>query len=427
MQPERVKGTRDFPPEEMKLREKVVSTIKKVYEKRGFVELQTPAIEKWETLSAKNAGGEELLNETFNWMDQGERRIGLRYDLTVPMIRYIAMNPNLSLPFKRYQYGPVWRYEKIREGRYREFYQFDIDVIGSSSMLADAECISAACEALESVGIKDFIVKINNRKIVESLLKALGIKQKEQLEGAMRTIDKMQKLPETELAKEFAEYRITKQTADEIIRILNKRGKAEILIDRLKLQQETLGIKLDGIAELEQLISYLREFGCISKIEIDLSIVRGIAYYTGVVYETYVKKNENLGSICSGGRYDNLLNEFLGKQIPATGISIGIERILDILRETEKVDFGIDYFIAVVNQDEKSIGAGIKILNQLRAQNLSAEIDLMGRSFNSQMKYADKINANKVVIVGPKELEEGKVIVKDMKTGKEEKRAIGAI
>jgi histidyl-tRNA synthetase len=416
---ERVKGTRDFTADEMKLRESVISQIKTVFEKRGFKPLQTPAMEKWETLAGKDVAGEELISETYNWEDQGDRRIGLRYDLTVPMARFIAMNPHISLPFKRYACDRVWRYEKIREGRYREFYQFDIDVVGSSSMLAEAECISTAIEALETAfkgtDKAEFVVKINNRRITQSILESLGITKKEQLQGAMRSIDKIQKLSKEELHKEFAQYNIPTKTTDSILKALDRKGKpAEIL--------KTLDENLAGVNELMELIKYLKSFNVLDKIEIDLTIVRGISYYTGTVYETFFKGREDLGSICSGGRYDKLLEIFTGKELPAVGISIGIERVIDLLKDKTDVSFTVDYFVA--NVDKTVLPAAIEIAEKLRKKDSIVEIDLMDRKFGKQLDYANKINAMHVVIVGSKDLAEGKVTVKNMQTGKEEKRAL---
>lgn len=416
MEFERVKGTRDFTADEMKLREHVISQIKSVFEKRAFKPLQTPAMEKWETLAGKDVAGDELLSETYNWLDQGDRRIGLRYDLTVPMARFIAMNPNISLPFKRYACDRVWRYEKMREGRYREFYQFDIDVVGSPSMLAEAECISTAIEALETVFTKaDFVVKVNNRKIASALLESLGLRKKEQLQGAMRSIDKMRKLSKEELRKEFAQYDIPAKTADTILKTLGKQGKPEEIL-------KALDKDLPGVAELQELIDYLKSFDVLDKVEIDLTIVRGIAYYTGTVYETYFKGREDLGSICSGGRYDTLLKTFTGRDIPAVGISIGIERVVDLLKDKTDVSFSVDYFVA--NVDKTVLPTAIEIAENLRKKGYVVEMDLMDRKFGKQMEYANKINAKHVVIVGPKDLAEKKVTVKNMSDGKEEKKSV---
>lgn len=424
MELSRIKGTRDYDPKDMVLRDIVVSKIKNVYEKCGFVPLETPAIEKWETLAGKAGGGAEIKKQTYNFLDFAGRRIGLRYELTVGMLRYIAMNPNISLPFKRYQYGRVWRYEEYKQGRYREFYQFDIDIIGSKSMLADAEVISAAVDALDAVGVGKFKMSINNRKFVEGVLNYLGIKTKKQLEGAMRTIDKLAKLTKIELYKEFKLYDIEKLQADEILNALSRKGTLQGEIKKIKSLQKKGDFpsnkKIDeGLLELEELKDSLESFGVLKYCDFDASIVRGLAYYTGTVFETVVLDYDKLGSVCSGGRYDNSIGVITGVDNPAVGISIGIERILDILKQKNEVVLSIDYFVALVSKDLQK--EALLIARDLRKKGYSCEIDLMGRNFSNQMKYANKRNARNLIIVGPKDFTEGKVTVKDMISGKEKK------
>ncbi len=426
----RIKGTRDYEPKDMILREKTVSTIKSVYEKRGFVPLETPAIEKWETLAGKAGGGAEIEKQTYNFLDFGGRRIGLRYELTVGMVRYLSMNSNISMPFKRYQYGRVWRYEEYKQGRYREFFQFDIDIIGSKSMLADAEVISTAVEALDAIQIGLFTVALNNRKLVEGVLNYLSIKSKKQLEGAMRTIDKIAKLSRTEIYKEFRQYDIEKVQADEILNAITRKGKLKGELKKIRAAQKKKDFPSnkkieDGLLELESLAGYLESFGVLNACEFDASIVRGLAYYTGIVFETIVTKKKSIGSVCSGGRYDDSIGKITGIDTPAVGISIGIERILDILKETTDSDIKIDYFVAVVSTEFQN--EAIKIARGLRNRGFSCEMDLMGRNFSNQMKYANKCGAKNLVIVGPKDFAEGNVTLKDMQTGKETKVLIADI
>lgn len=421
--PDRVKGTRDFGPEDMLLRRKVVSIIQKIYEKRGFVPLETPAMEKWEVLSAKGAGGEELLKETYNFEDLGGRRIGLRYDLTVPLIRYVSMNPNLPMPFKRYQYGPVWRYEESKPGRYREFYQFDIDTVGASSMAADAECIATVIEALNALEAGEFRIRINSRKLVEGVLNYLGINSEGEVMGAMRTIDKIQKISKEDIYKEFKAYKISAEQAERIVNSLSRIGeiKPEILEMKKDLpKNEKISA---GLAELEELEKYLEAFGVLKRCIFDASLVRGIGYYTGNVFEAALE-GRNSGSIAGGGRYDKVIGLFLGKDIPAVGFSIGIERILDILKGKSKPEPLTDIFVAVVSQD--ILPEAIKLSEKLRAKGKNVQFDLMGRNFSNQLKFADKIGAKEVWILGPRDMPRGEAVVKDMKSGKERREKIRA-
>ncbi len=421
IKPDRVKGTRDFDAEDMLLRRKVVSKIQKIYEKRGFSPLGTPAMEKWEVLSAKGAGGDELLKETYNFKDLGGRMIGLRYDLTVPLIRYVSMNPNIAMPFKRYQYGPVWRYEESKKGRYREFYQFDIDTIGSQSMAADAECVATGVEALKALNIGKFKVRINNRKIVEGVLNYLGIKSREQIEGAMRTVDKIQKLSREDLYKEFKSYKISAEQAEQIINSLSRKGDIKPVVAEMK-KDISLNEKItEGLKEIEELDRYLEASGVLSECVFDASLVRGLSYYTGNVFEA-VLDGKNSGSIAGGGRYDEVIGIFLGKDIPAVGFSIGIERVLDILKAESKAEPLTEIFVAVVSQD--LLPEAIKLSEKLRKKGKNVQFDLMGRNFSNQLKFANKIGAKEVWILGPRDMAKGDVVVKNMQSGKESRKKL---
>ena len=421
IKPDRVKGTRDFDADDILLRRKVVSKIQKIYEKRGFSPLDTPAMEKWEVLSAKGAGGDELLKETYNFKDLGGRMIGLRYDLTVPLIRYVSMNPNMAMPFKRYQYGPVWRYEESKKGRYREFYQFDIDTIGSSSMAADAECVATVVEALKALNLGEFKIRINNRKIVEGVLNYLGIKSKEQVEGAMRTIDKIQKLSREDLFKEFKSYKISAEQAEQIINSLSRKGDIKPIVAEMKKDIALNENIEEGLKELEELDMYLEASGVLSKCMFDASLVRGIGYYTGNVFEATLEGKKS-GSIAGGGRYDEIIGLFLGKDVPAVGFSIGIERVLDILKADSKAEALTEIFVAVVSRD--LLPVAIKLSEKLRKKGKNVQFDLMGRNFSNQFKFANRIGAKEVWILGPRDMAKGEVVIKDMQSGKESRKKL---
>lgn len=413
---EKVKGMRDYETPDMILRKNVFATVEKIFEKRGFMPLDTPALEKWEILSGKEAGGREILEQTFNFLDQGERRIGLRYDLTVPLIRYISERSNIRFPFKRYQYGPVWRYEETKKGRYREFCQFDIDIVGSPSIASDAECISTIVDALGTLGVGRFDIVINSRKVVEGVLNYIGIKEKERIDGAMRTIDKIGKLPREQLYLEFRKYDIEKVQAAEILNALSRKGSAKEIIGSMLKDFPDNDRVLDGIRDLEALFDHLDAYGVSDICVLDLTLVRGLGYYTGCVFEAKLKSGGD--SIAGGGRYDRAIGSFTGRTIPAVGFSLGIERILNILKEKDYVPkITCNYFVASTGDELKF--TAIRIAEALRSEGKNVETDVMGRNFSNQMKYANNIGAEKVVIVGQKETKMGKVLVKDMLTGKE--------
>ncbi len=416
MKIEKVKGMRDYDTDDMLIRRNVVAMVEKIFEKRGFVPIETPALEKWDVLAGKDAGGRDIIEQTFNFLDQGERRIGLRYDLTVPLVRYVSERSNIGFPFKRYQYGRVWRYEETRKGRYREFYQFDIDVVGAQSVAADAECIATIVDALGEIGVGRFKILISNRKIVEGVLNFLGIKSKKQIEGAMRTIDKIEKLSSVQLYAEFKRYGIERVQAGEILNALSRKGKpAEVIRTMLKEFPDNDKV-LEGIGEFEKLVDYLDAYGVTSKCVFDLSLVRGLGYYTGCVFEARLDAGGD--SIAGGGRYDKVIGSLVSREIPAVGFSLGIERILNILKEKDYVKRPVcDYFVVCAGDEMKF--SAIKIAEALRAEGMIVETDLMGRNFSNQMKYANRIGAKKVVIAGQKEMAQGKVVVRDMIKGKE--------
>lgn len=412
-----LKGTRDFLPEEMILRQKVIEKIKSIFEIYGFQPLETPAIESWDVLSAKGAGGEEILKETFTFEDKGKRKVGLRYDLTVPLARVIASNTNLALPFKRYQIEKVWRYGDVSKGRLREFLQCDIDTIGSESMLADAEIISCAVKIFEELGFKDFFVRINNRKLLTALLKYAGIKEGKVLE-VLRAIDKLEKIGGNGVKRELKRLKISEGSIEKIFEFIELKGEAEEVIEKVKYFVKDFKEGKEGVSELEELVYYLEKMGAYSKVKIDLSLARGLDYYTGPIFEVFTP--DGIGSLAGGGRYDKLIGLFLGRDVPATGISLGIERIIEIMKDKkmlEPIKSKTKVFVAAVN--EKVREKALEIVQNLRENFIPSDFDLKNRNLTRQLEYVDSLNIPFVVIVGEKEVERGMVKIRDMKNRKE--------
>lgn len=413
------KGTRDLLPEEMALREEIIGKIKMVFERYGFLQMETPAVESWEVLAAKGAGGPEILKETYNFEDKGGRRIGLRYDLTVPLARFIAMNPNIPLPFKRYQIGRVWRYGDIAKGRSREFWQADIDVVGSDSMLADAEVIACASDAFVSLGFEKFLIRINSRKILSALMKAVEIKE-EKIMDVLRAIDKLEKVGVDGVKKELYE-KIPNEKIDKILELVESKGEPEEVLEEVGKFIKNIKEGVEGVNELRELISFLREMKIEERIKIDLSLARGLDYYTGPIFEVFVSKE--IGSLAGGGRYDRMIGLFLGRNVPATGISLGIERIVEVMRKEERVGSGV--FVANVNKEAMKECVGIA--RKLRDEGIRASFDLRGRSLTKQFEYANSLKIPFVIIVGPKEIKEGKLKIRNFSTGEELSKNIGEI
>ncbi len=405
-----VKGTRDFLPEEMILRQQVLEKMKSVFEIFGFQPLETPALEDWEVLSAKGAGGPEILKETYNFEDFGGRRVGLRFDLTVPLARVISSNPNLNLPFKRYQIQNVWRYGDVTKDRFREFLQADIDIVGSESMLADAEIIACVITTLTELGFKEFIVRLNNRKILTALAKYAGVPEDKVID-TFRTIDKLSKIGEEGVKKELL-TKISKAATSTILEIIVNK-KEPVLEELEKLVEDK-----EGFEELKQIISYLKQMKVKPKFEIDLSLARGLDYYTGPIFEVFAEKG--IGSIAGGGRYDKMIGLFSGKDIPATGISFGIERMIEVMKERKMIEVkksNVKVFVIAVN--DKVRDKVLEIVQMLRNNSISVDFDLRSRSLSKQLDYANSLGIPNVIIVGEKELKNNSVKLKKMDTGKE--------
>jgi len=404
------KGTRDFLPEEMIMRQEVLDKIRSIFELFGFSPIETPAIENFEILSAKDAGGEEILKETYNFEDKAGRKIGLRYDLTVPLARVVAMNPGLNLPFKRYQIQNVWRYGDVAKARLREFLQADIDIVGSDSMLADAEVISCACFTLESLGIKNFIVRINNRKILSSIVKSAGVEE-EMVIDVLRSIDKLDKIGINGVKKELIEKGFKENVVEKILDFIKICGEPEEVVKNVEDILKKSGGCKDGIDEIKMLIEYLKKMD-VKNFKIDLSLARGLDYYTGPIFEVFAE--EGIGSIAAGGRYDKLISIFSGKEIPATGISLGVERLIEVMKDRKLLKLKkskTKVFVVCVKENVENV---IEIVKILRKNNIPTDFDFRARKLTKQLEYADSLGIRYVVIIGPNEIKNKKVKIRDM-------------
>ncbi len=404
------KGVRDFPPEEMILRNKLISTLQQVFERYGFNPLETPTFERLDVLSAKYAGGAEILKETFRFKDQGDRELALRYDLTVPFARFVGMNPQLKQPFKRYAIGRVYRDGPIKLGRYREFYQCDADVVGSASILADAECVRMALAGFKELGLP-VKISVNNRKLLDELLEKGGV-PKERAVEAMLVLDKLKKIGLADVKKELAEKAIPEASVDFIITISTDNKSND---EKFELIKEYVG-ETPGTRELAELLSYLADA---ADVVFDPSLARGLAYYTGTVFEGFVPESKVTSSVCGGGRYDTLIAGLLDNKqaYPAVGFSFGLEPIMDALKEknpAERRTLAKAYVIPI-----KAPNDGFAVAEQFRQAGVPVDLDLNGRSISKNLDYANSYSIPFVVIVGKKELEAGKVKLKDMASGEE--------
>jgi histidyl-tRNA synthetase len=396
------RGTRDIEPEEMIRYEYVLSVIKKVFERYGFDPLDTPAFEEWGLLSAKKGGGEAIKDEIYYFRDKSDRELGLRFDLTVPLGRFVAANSDIPKPFKRYQVGKVWRYDNPSALRWREFMQADIDIVGSESMEAEAECLKAVCDVFTELGFKDFSIRLNSRKITEDFVKSLDI---ENVSDVFRAIDKLEKIGKESVSKELMEKGISRTQIESILNFIEIQD-----LDKVKKY-----ISSQGIIELEQILNFAKDYK--DKIQVDMSLVRGLDYYTGTVFEISLGSGISVGG---GGRYEDLVSVLGGKKTPATGISIGVSRLVAVMEERKMFSLGktnCKIFVVSVNEGVKE--RIIEIADALRKLGIASEFDLMSRSLSKQMSYINSRGIPFALVIGEKELASKKAKLRDMLSGKE--------
>jgi histidyl-tRNA synthetase len=405
------KGTRDLSQGEAIVRNKIVNTLKKVFELYGYSPLETPIFEKYDILASKYAGGAEILKETFKLKDQGKRDLGLRYDLTVPMCRFVGMNQNIKLPFKRYAIGEVFRDGPVEKARYRQFTQCDVDVVGIKGMQADSEIIALSQRVFKRLDF-ELVIKVNNRKLLNDLLENAGVK-KDKLETVILSIDKLDKFGLEAVEKELKQKNIDGTTIKNIKKIINIQGSNKDKIDKIK----KISNNSEGINEIEELISLLDILKV--NIDFDVSLARGLSYYTGTIIEVYLKNSSVKSSVCAGGRYDKIIGSFIGKgDYPAVGISFGLDRIYDAYIEKSKSEQKTVTKVYIVPLG--TFNESLKIAEELRNENVEVDIDLAGKGPSKNLQYANSLGIPYVLFVGNEELKQGKVKLKDMKSGKEQ-------
>ncbi|MBI3034271.1 histidine--tRNA ligase [Candidatus Woesearchaeota archaeon] len=406
-------GTRDFPAEQAIARQRLTNVLRGVFELYGYNPLETPVLERFDVLASKYAGGAEILKETFKVNDQGKRQLSLRYDLTVPMCRFIAMNPNMKLPFKRYQIGEVFRDGPIKLGRYRQFTQCDVDVVGVKGMSADAEIACIAQFAFAELGLPATI-KLNSRKVLNGILETAGVR-KEKMETAILSIDKLEKIGRNGVEKELNEKRIPKQSITRIMELTSATGTNQARIDQLRFSLKS-DQGIEGMNEVESLISFIPDS---SNIEFSPSLARGLAYYTGTVIEAFLTGSEIKSAVAAGGRYDKMIGNFLGtgKEYPAVGVSFGLDVILDALQIAglrQKKAVSVAYIIPI-----KAFKEASSIAQKLRNAGIKAGIDLMERGISRNLEYAASAGIQYAVIVGEQEMKQARVKLRNMQTGEE--------
>ena len=419
IEPRTLAGFMELLPNEQILFEQMKQTIEKTYQRFGFLPLDTPILELSEVLLAKAGGETEKQIYRFT---KGDTDISMRFDLTVPLAKYVAKNyGNLSFPFRRYQIGKVYRGEKTQKGRFREFYQCDIDIIGDGELgiVNDAEIPSVIYNLISDLGFNDFTICINNRKVLNGLFREVN--QEQNAVDIMRTIDKLAKIGKEKVIEELKEIGVDDQAIERILTFIEIDGTTDEKISKL----ENLGILNEmftqGLEELKQVVKYIRIFGVPdTHFKIDLTIARGLDYYTGTVYETFLNDYKELGSICSGGRYENLAEYYTDKKLPGVGISIGLTRLFYKLNElqlikSDKYSMSDILIIPMAEDMTKSI----ELASDLRKEGINTEVYLNDKKLKAKFKYADKLKIPYVAVIGEDEISSNTVKVKNMETGEE--------
>ncbi|MFD2934310.1 histidine--tRNA ligase [Spirosoma flavum] len=436
------KGTRDFGPEQMRKRLFILDTIRQTFQRFGFQPIETPSMENLSTLTGKYGDeGDQLLFKILNSGDfaaslteldlaSGSKKItpkiaekGLRYDLTVPFARYVVMNRNdLTMPFKRYQMQPVWRADRPQKGRYREFYQCDADVVGTDSLLCEAEIVLMIHEVFRNLTIQDFTVKINNRKILAGIAEVIGVPGQE---GTLSVaIDKLDKIGKEKVLDELRGRGFSDDTIAKLEPLFSfDTPDATQVLDQLKTWLSTSDTALQGIAELDETLQFVEQYGLSNiHVEIDPTLARGLSYYTGAIFE--VKANGvSIGSVSGGGRYDNLTGAFGMPGLSGVGISFGVDRIYDVMDELNlfPASAGQGTQVLIVPFDTEARAVALPLLSQLRAANIAAEVYPDLAKVKKMMDYANAKNIPFVVLIGSEEVQTGVLALRNMVTGEQHK------
>jgi histidyl-tRNA synthetase len=417
IEPRTLKGFRDYLPDAMMARERLIDTARRVYRSFGFSPIDTPALEYLEILTGK--GGEETDKQLYRFQDHGGRWVGLRFDLTVPLARFVAQHINeLGTPFKRYHIATVWRGENTQRGRYREFMQCDFDTIGTRSAAADIETALVIHDLMRAIGFEAFTIRINNRMVLNGLLRRLGLADNS---GAiLRALDKLGKVGREAVAEEMQRVAgATSQQADDVLRLSELTGTNEEILRQLEPLVAGSEVGQEGVSRLAELLSAV-EAGGVSRerVRLDVSIARGLDYYTGMIFETFLDALSGIGSVCSGGRYDDLASLYTNQELPGIGASLGLDRLLAAMEElgmltkvTTPAEVLIVYFVAERLHDYLRLAA------RLRSAGIGVELYPEAKRLGQQLKYADRRGFKVAIIAGEDELASGNCQIKNLASG----------
>ena len=423
VKPELLGGFRDFLPQEMAARRWMLDTIQQVYERFGYVPLATPALERSSVLGTDDP---DFDMQIYRFKARGEQDVSLRFDLTVPLARVVAAYPDLPKPFKRYQVGPVWRAEKPQAGRYCEFYQFDADVVGTASMLADAEIIILIWSVMKALGVEDILIHINNRKVLNALPELAGFPS-EKINLVLRALDSLDKTGEKAVRERLARQpdnqydesapALDQNAIDWVMNFINLRETdKDKLLQILSERMASSAIGMEGVKELFEIKQYVDAYGVpTDRWTIDLSVARGLAYYTGPVFETVFLSKPEFGSIMSGGRFDDMVMRFTGQKVPAVGASVGVDRLFTALQELGRLPtIATSTKVLIANFNDTLAGKRLELAAFLRSNSINTELYFNTSKLQEQIAYALKRGIPYLVILGEREAAANVVAVKDL-------------
>ena len=402
-----VKGTFDYLPKEMSLRNKIIGILRSNFERYGYLPIETPKLNYFDLLSYKYSDDAEILNEIYRLKDQGDRDLGLRYDLTVPFCKVVGMNKNLSMPFRRYEIGPVFRNGPVKLGRTREFYQCDVDVVGIDNRYIEAEQILMAINTYKELGI-DIYVKYNNRKLMSGLILYAGINE-DKIDSVIGVIDKKEKISNDDLINMLIDLDISMESINKLLDLFNKD-----LNDYQSLDNDLIK---EGLSEILELNDYLEKLNIIDDCIFTPTLARGLSIYTGIVFEFYDKKERLNCAIGAGGRYNKIITNFVnnGNTYPAVGLSFGLEPIFVILSNEEKVNSLIDIYMVPLDTNVETL----VLANEFRSKGIKVLIEMNKKKIGKCFEYAERENIKYVMIIGNNEIESNIFKIKDMEKKEE--------
>ena len=423
IKPQTLRGFRDFLPSSMMAREALIDTARRVYRSYGFAPIDTPALEYAEVLLGK--GGEDSDKQVFRFTDQGDRDVAMRFDLTVPLARYAAQHiQELGTPFRRYHIGPVWRGERPARGRYREFVQCDFDTIGSTSNAVDIETLLVINDLFEAIGIERFTIRVNNRQVLNGLLEICDLQ--DQSAAILRCLDKLDKVSRDVVTEEMVErIGVSPEQAGRVLEMAGMTGSPSKVLGALEGILQGNATAAQGLTHLRELFDTVDRCGLPhGRVRLDVSIARGLDYYTGTIYETLLEDLPEIGSVCSGGRYDNLAELFTSQQLPGVGASLGLDRMLAAMEELglgTKASTPAPVLITMFSRDH--LAEYQQIARLLRAAGIGAEVYPEARNIGRQMKYADRKGFQVAIIAGDDEFAADTWQVKGLASGSQQEVA----